>query len=113
MKKIIAICLLVLSCQSFAAGNVANAKIINVRVDDNGKAMIIFDRDVSGTPPGCVHSAYKNAFAIDASTDGGKAVLALALSTMSRKANISVYGQGVCGVYGGSYIETWSYGVSS
>ena len=113
MKSILAIFLIIFSCQSFAAGNVANAKIINVRVDENGKAMIIFDKDVSGTPPGCVHTAYKNAFAVDASTDGGKAVLTLALSTMSRKANISVYGKGVCGVYGGSYVETWSYGVSS
>lgn len=112
MKKLIlAVSMMFCSLQVFAIGHVSNAKVVQVRVDLDGRAMIIFDQQVAGTPPNCVHVAYKNAFAVDASTDGGKAVLSWALTAKTTGAPVTVYGFGVCGVYGGTNVETWNYGV--
>ena len=102
---------LILSIQLNAAGSVGNVKVVKIRVDLNGKAMIHFDSPIGGTPASCVHPAYQDAFGIDASTAGGKAVLSMALTAKATGAPVTVYGMGVCGIYGGTYIETWSYGV--
>lgn len=55
----------------------ADAKIVQVRVDVDGKAMIYFDQQVGNEPATCVHNSYRNAFGVDASTKGGKAVLSM------------------------------------
>ncbi len=96
--------------QVHAIGSVSLAKVVSVRVDNNGRAMIFFDKPIGGTPPSCVHSAYKSAFGIDAGSEGGKAVLSMALTAKATGSPVTVYGLGVCGVYGGSIVETWNYG---
>lgn len=113
MRKLLIIGLLsVLSFQSLAAGRVVDAKVISIRVDLSGKAMVMFDKTVE-TSPDCVNPAYGNALAFDASTNGGLAILSLVLSAKAIKSDITVYGGGSCGLFGGSNVETWGYGVSS
>lgn len=97
--------------QAHAIGSVSGAKVTSVRVDLNGEIMVFFDKPIGGTPPTCVHNAYNNAFAADTKAAGSSAVLAWALTAKSTGANVTVYGMGVCGVYGGTNVETWSYGV--
>ncbi len=72
--------------------------------------MIFFDQPIGGTPATCVHDAYKSALGADASTEGGKAVLSMVLTAKATGAPVTVYGLGVCGVYGGQVIETWNHG---
>lgn len=94
----------------YAAGSVTG-KIDKVRMNGDGRAMAIFDINIGGTPPGCVHPAYANALAFDAGTTEGKSVLAFVLAANATGATVTAYGLGVCGVYGGTNAETWSYGV--
>ncbi len=88
-----------------------SAKVLEIRVDADGRGMVVFEQPVGGTPPSCVHQAYLNAFAFNASGSGGKAVMALAISAKTTGATISVYGAGACGIYNGAHVEDWSYGV--
>lgn len=101
-----------LSFQSVAAGRVVDAKVISIRVDLSGKAMVMFNKTVESSPD-CVNPAYGNALAFDASTAGGKAILSLVISAKAIRSDITVYGAGTCGLFGGSNVETWNYGVSS
>ncbi len=94
----------------FANGKVINAKVTKIRVDGNGRAMIFFDQPIGGEPATCVHDAYKSALGVDASTEGGKAVLSLALAAKTTGSPVTVNGLGICGVYGGQYVETWNHG---
>ena len=87
-----------------------DGNVVMVRVDHSGKGMVFFNINIGGTPPGCVHDSYKKAFAFDARTDGGKAVLAFALSAKATGSRVIAYGTGECGIYGGSVVETWDYG---
>lgn len=106
------VCLLVgilLALPSFGYGSVT-ARVLDVRVDRQGQGMVTFDSAVTGTRPACVVSAYTNAFAFDANTPGGRAILATALAAKSSGAVISVIGLDACSTYG-AYVEDWSYGV--
>ena len=95
--------------QASAIGAV-DGKVVSVRVDGNGRGMVVFDKNLGGTPPECVSIHYKKALAFDAKTDGGKAVLAFALSAKATGSRVVAYGIGQCGIYGGSVVETWNYG---
>lgn len=112
MNKIIVIALsmFLFSSQVVALGSVKEAKITHIRVDNNGRAMIYFDKRLEGSPASCTHSAYRNVLAIDASTEGGKAVLSMALAAKTSQNLVTAYGYGFCGVYGGSVAETWNHG---
>ncbi|MES9880669.1 MAG: hypothetical protein ABW185_07290 [Sedimenticola sp.] len=111
MSKIIIILLFTfITSNAFAFGSINDAKITKIRVDGNGHAMIFFDKDKTREPATCVHSAYVRAFGIDASTDGGKAVLSMALAAKATGTLVVAHGKGICGVYGGSVIETWDHG---
>lgn len=94
-----------------AAGVIAG-KIVAVRVDRDGRAMAFFDQRIGSTPPACVHDAYKSALSFDASTPGGKAVLAAVLMARANGATVTAYGRGACDVYGG-HVEDWDYGVTN
>lgn len=93
---------------SHAAGQVVEAKVVQVRVDSDGKGMVIFDRSLTGTPPTCVIPTYSNALAFS-NTSGGKTVMALALAAKASGGTITAYGLGVCRSYG-NYVEDWDYG---
>ncbi len=112
MKKVFVLIISILAfSQVYAIGHVSLAKVIHVRVDSSGKGMVMFDKQIAGTPATCAHVAYKNAFAIDMNTAGGKAALSLALTAKTTDSQITVYGLGVCGLYGGTNVESWNYGV--
>jgi len=96
--------------QSHAIGHVSNVKVAKIRVDLDGRAMIFFSESIGGTPASCVHDAYKSAFGVDAATDGGKAVLSMALTAKTTGSLVTVYGMGGCGIYGGTVVETWNHG---
>lgn len=92
--------------QAYSVGDVTG-KITKIRVDNpSGQVMIHFDKDITGTPPGCVHSSYTDKFAVDSTTDGGKAALSAALMAKANQATVVARGKGACGVYGGSLLET-------
>jgi len=95
------------SSQASAYGWVADAKVLQVRVDKNGKGMVIFDRPMTGSPPGCVIPYYANAMAFEGVN--GRAVMAMALAAKAMGSSLTVYGAGTCSVYG-SYVEDWEYG---
>lgn len=101
---------LLFSSNVYAFGTVIDAIVTSIRVDDNGAAMIFFNKPIGGTPATCVHPAYSSALGIDASTEGGKAVLSMALTAKTTGSLVTAHGFGTCGVYGGSNIETWNHG---
>lgn len=113
MKKLIQILIissaLFQTQQAFSYGALSNAKVTQVRIDSDGKGMVIFDQPIGNAPPGCVIPAYANAMAFNATTAGGKAIMAMALTAKTTGGNIVVHGTGGCGHYGG-YVEDWSYG---
>jgi hypothetical protein len=100
---------LFLSALAVGAGHVPSATVIGVRVDRDGKGLVIFDRPVGGTPPGCVIAYYANSLAFNANDAGGKAILALALAAKASGDAVTVYGTGTCTLYGHS-VEDWEYG---
>ena len=69
------------SASSFGFGQVS-ARVLSVRIDQDGRGMVLFDQPVSGEPATCRDSAYANALAFDANTPGGKAIMDLALAYM-------------------------------
>lgn len=95
--------------QAFSYGALSNAKVTQIRIDQDGKGMVIFDQPIGNTPPNCVIAPYANAMAFNATTAGGKAIMAMALTAKTTGTNIVVYGTEACGHYGG-YVEDWSYG---
>jgi hypothetical protein len=112
MKKIL---LALLGCSicsyAFASSSVFGT-VINVRVDSTGHGMVTFSATISGSPS-CINSAaFGNAYAFDATTDGGRAFLALALASQASGAAISAVGLGTCNIYGG-FAEDFYFGVNT
>lgn len=109
MKHLVsAVLAFVMSSQAWGIGSIANAKVIEVRIDKNGKGMVMFDRPVGGAPPSCVIGYYANALAFEGAN--GRAVMAMALAAKASGSPLYAYGSGSCSVYG-SYVEDWEYGV--
>lgn len=93
-----------------AAGFVLG-KVAAVRVDKDGRGMVIFDRNLSASPASCVSSTYANALAFNSATAAGRAILAMALSAKLSGTNVTAYGTGTCAIYNGSYVEDMDYGI--
>jgi len=111
MKKWVGLLSLLWAGYVSAYGSVGGAKVIAVRVDVDGRGMVVFDRDITGGFATCRNeSAYKNALAFGPDT-GGKNVLAFALSAKATGATVTVYGDGTCSINGGAHVENWSYGI--
>ena len=99
---------LLLATQVHAIGAVT-AHVIQVRVDNSGAGMVIFDQPIGNTPPACGQdSSYKNALAFPGNA-AGKNTLALALFAKATNAPVVAYGTGTCATYG-DYVEDWAYG---
>jgi hypothetical protein len=96
---------LLIGSHVLAAGYLT-AHVIQVRVDRQGQGMVVFDATISGTQPSCVAAPYVNAFAFDANTAGGRAILSTALSAKATGSMVTVYGNAACSTYG-SYVEDW------
>lgn len=92
----------------FAASTV-NAKVAGVRVDRDGRGMVIFATAVTGASCGAIIT---NALAFDANQQGGRAIMALALAAQASGATVSATGTGTCGIYGGNWAEDWSFGLT-
>lgn len=105
--SIIGICV---SCQAVAIG-VVTGKVIQVRVDQSGLGMVIFDQSVGGAFATCRNSAYSNALSFNTNNAGGRSILAMALAAKNTGDTIQAYGDGSCDNYGGAHVENWSYGV--
>ena len=106
------ILLLLCSClitQALAYGTV-NARVTDVRIDQDGKGMVFFDAAIGASPPGCVNAAYANALAFNTNTAGGRSILAVVLTAKANGNLISAIGTGSCALYGSSSVEDWSYG---
>lgn len=101
---------LLVSSQAFALGSVGSAKVIQVRIDLDGRGMVVFDQPIGGAPPGCAHPSYANAFGFP-SNAAGKAIMAWAIAAKLSGTPVTVYGTGVCSIYGPSNVEDWAYGV--
>ena len=99
---------LLLSALALGAGYIPSAIVTGVRVDRNGKALVMFDRPVEGRA-GCVIDYYANALAFNTNEAGGKAVLALVLAAKATGDPVRAYGTGDCATYGHS-VEDWEYG---
>ena len=108
MFRMLVACLLIaIVGEVNATGYVVNARVIQVRVDSDGRGMVIFDQPVIGTPAACTIPFYSNAFAFGG--PGGKSVLALALVAKASNTPLAVvYGLGTCNQYG--VVEDWNYG---
>ena len=91
------------------ASGTATAHVTNVRVDQSGKGIVYFDQNLVGSPA-CTVAGYENGLAFDASTPGGKAILARALAAKATGDLIKVIGTGTCTIYGGTWAEDWLYG---
>ncbi|WKD48410.1 hypothetical protein [Microbulbifer spongiae] len=110
MKKLLILAIVALfAANAYSAGSVTG-KVERVRVDGNGTAMVIFDKPLGGEPAGCSNKFYGNALAVDARTDGGKAVLSMVIAAKLSGSTVQAYGLGTCGIYGGSTVETWNHG---
>ncbi len=99
--------LLAFSFEAAAAGGSAfNVKVVKVRVDNDGKGMVFFDKPISGGPD-CAIPAYASALSF--SGTNGKSIMALALTAKAAGTELdSVYGTGACTTYG--VAEDWRYG---
>lgn len=93
---------------AWAEGVATSLEISDIRVDNDGKAMVRFSGNLVGSRPGCVNPAYSNYLAFDASTAGGKNTLALVLSAKLGGRPVSAFGTGTCPTYG--LIENWWFG---
>ena len=98
------------SASSFGFGQVS-ARVLAVRVDQDGRGMVIFDQPVTGEPATCRDNAYANALAFDANTPGGRAVMDLAVASRANSMAMYAVGLGTCDIYGGGGTEDWDYGV--
>jgi len=94
-----------MAAQALAAGSVAG-KVIDVRVDRGGQGIVTFDQQIA--TPGCGTPAYANAFAFDANTAGGKAILAVVLAAKTTGDLVYGYGAGTCLIYNG-VVEDLNY----
>ena len=109
MKKLLLILFLSIGAvNSYAAGFIENAKVLDVRVDENGYGIITFDKVRTREPAACGNT-YNSSLSFDTNTEGGKAILSIALSALVSGNEISAWGAGVCRQYT-SLVETWTYG---
>jgi|SRR5882724_1728647 len=110
LRLVLVFLILAISNLALANGSVSG-KVVAVRVDQNGIGMVTFDQPVTGAPASCRHPAYANALSFDSNTAGGRTIAAAALAAKATGDTVSAYGTGACTIYGGAWVEDWSYGV--
>lgn len=91
-----------------AQGIATSLGVEAIRVDSDGKALVRFSANLSGSRPGCMDGGYANYLAFDANTAGGKNILAVLLSAKLGERTVTAYGTGTCPTYG--LIENWFFG---
>lgn len=100
--------ILVLSCIAVnaIAGGSVNSTVKKIRSDASGQTMIYFEADISVSGANCRGDSYKNVFAVDTNTDGGKTVLSIALAAKMSSSPVEATGKMNCDVYGNGVAET-------
>ncbi len=97
----------IIFCNVFA-GSIDNAKVVRIRTDVTGKAMIFFNKTISNQPS-CVHPSYATALAIDTKTAGGKSALSVALTAKVTAVKVRAYALGSCNIFGINTAEDLNY----
>jgi hypothetical protein len=108
MKFITFLLGIIVSANVFSAGDANHYKVEYVRVDKTGKGFIQFKSALTGSPASCTTS-YTKALAFNTNTDGGKAILSLALSAQASGRTIRARGTGTCANYGIMEDYDWGY----
>ncbi|MBB5368383.1 MULTISPECIES: hypothetical protein [unclassified Janthinobacterium] len=75
-------------------------KVVEVRIDFDGKGLVTFADTIVGTQPACAIAGYNHSMSFDAATAGGKAMYAMALLAKSSDATVYGMGKGTCVTYG-------------
>ena len=81
-----------------SAGAVATAKVTSVRVESTGLGTVFFDKAITGSPA-CVPAGSPSRMSFDAKTDGGRAILSIALSAKTSERAVSATGTNSCVQY--------------
>ncbi len=79
-----------------SAGYVNDAKINQIRVQTDGSATLMLDRNMS-FPPACVGPS--NAVSFNVNSSAGKAIMEMALSAKERYASVTIEGAGTCSTF--------------
>ncbi len=113
MKNLIGVvAFMCLSSIAQAKGVAYTATVLDVRIDYTGHGFIKFKdplKDAYGsTIPECTQEAYSNMLAFNVNTQGGKAVMAIALAAKASGKLVHGVGRGKCDIYG--VMEDWEYG---
>lgn len=101
---------LFVSVNAYSSGIANSYYVTAVRADQSGKGWIQFSSTLNASSTGLPScgSTQRNKLAFDANTDGGKAILSIALAALSTKKRIWASGTNTCSVYG--TIESYSWG---
>ena len=92
---------------SFAEGIATSLTVHRVRIDASGMGYVWFASALTGTPAPC-GTSHPNQLSFDTTTDGGKAILSMALSAKMSGKSISASGTNSCEGY--NSVERWSVG---
>ncbi|WP_299494845.1 hypothetical protein [uncultured Shewanella sp.] len=102
MKKLVILAALFICVNSaYAAGDISkitNGKIENVRIDNDGKGIIRFNKDILNITS-CADEYYHSAFSFNVNTPGSQAIYSMALTAKAADQPIMAYGTGSCSEY--------------
>lgn len=104
-KIVLFVATLLFSNAAFCHG-VVTGYVKEVRVENNGNVLVIFDRDAGGTPPEC-SATTKNNMAFNVTEPGGEGMLSVALAAQASGNLLRGRGSGRCSNW--STIETAVY----
>lgn len=108
IKIITLLAFIIMPITTMADGIANHFQIEKVRVDKTGRGYIQFASDLVNSPADC-GSNYKSSLAFDTNTEGGKAIMALALATHASNKKVYAKGTGECTIYS-DVIEDYSWG---
>lgn len=83
---------------AYAANTDRTSLIDQVRVDKDGRGLIYFPTSVT-TGASCRDPGLRNVIAFDTKTEGGRAILQLALAAHLAAKQVHVVGTGLCSIY--------------
>ena len=92
---------------SYAESIADSLTVYQVRIDQSGRGYVWFSSALTGTPASC-GSSHPNQLSFDTNTNGGKAILSMALSAKMSGKRIYAQGTGTCEGY--NTVERWNVG---
>ncbi len=79
----------------------------DIRIDRDGKGLVVFTSALSGSRPSCAAS-YPYSLSFDTNTEGGKGVYILVLTAKALNKTIFARGTNSCSIF--SVVEDWQRG---